>query len=93
MAKAEISWKRVTPEGVKLQVYVQHRGGQYRFFSRERRFERWEPLENPPLVDWRLLLDAVERRIQRRLLRPEEADRVRACIRRRFPGEPVELGD
>ena len=89
MAKAEISWKRVTPEGVKLQIYVQHTGGRYRFYVRERRFDRWEPSENPPLEDWLCLLDAVQRRIQRRLLRPEEEDRVRRCIRQRFPHEKV----
>ena len=89
MAKAEISWKRTTPEGQKLQVYVQHTGGIYRFHVRERRYERWEPVEDPPLEDWLMLLDAVERRIQRRLLRPEEANRVRQCIRERFPDESV----
>ena len=85
MAKAEISWKRVTPEGVKLQVYVHHAGGRYRFFVRERRYENWEPLEEPPLEDWLELLDAVRRRIQRRLLRPEEEEQVKGCIRSRFP--------
>jgi len=89
MAKAEISWKRVTPEGGKLQVYVRPTGGRYRFFARERRFDVWQPVENPPLEDWLELLDAVERRVQRRLLRPEEAERVRRCIRERFPEETV----
>jgi hypothetical protein len=87
MPKAEISWKRPTPEGGKLQVYVRHTGGRYRFFSREKRYDQWEPVEQPPLDDWLLLLDAVQRRVQRRLLRPEEEDRVRACIRERFPDE------
>lgn len=89
MAKAEISWKRKTPEGVKLQVYVLHTGGRYRFFSRERRFDRWEPVEDPPLEDWMALLDAVRRRIQRRLLRPEAEDRVLSSIQERFPDEDV----
>lgn len=89
MAKAEISWKRTTDEGVRLQVYVHHTGGQYRFFIRERRYDRWEAVENPLLEDWLELLDGVERRIQRRLLRPEEADRVRSCIRQRFPDHPL----
>lgn len=89
MPKAEISWKRRTPEGDKLQVYVRHTGAQYRFFSREKRYDRWEPLENPPLEDWLCLMDSIERRVQRRLLKPEELTRVRNCIRQRFPDENV----
>ncbi len=85
MAKAEISWRRLTPDGVKLQVSVLHTGGRFRFFARERRYDRWEPLAKPPLEDWLKLLDAVQRRIQRRLLRPEQEDQVRQCIRERFP--------
>ena len=50
---------------------------------------QWEPVEDPPLEDWLLLLDSVERRVQRRLLKPEELDRVRSCIRERFPDEPI----
>ena len=89
MPKAEISWKRTTPEGTRLQIYVRHTGGRFRFFVREKRFDRWEPLEDPPLDDWLLLLDSVQRRVQRRLLKPEEVDRVRKCIRERFPEEAV----
>jgi len=89
MAKAEISWKRVTPEGVKLQVYVKHTGGIYRFYARQRRYDQWESVGDPPLEDWLALLDAVRRRIQRRLLRPEEEDRVKGFIRQHFPEEPV----
>jgi hypothetical protein len=89
MPKAEISWKRVTPDGEKVQVYVQHTGGRFRFYARERRYDRWEPLEHPPLEDWLALLDSVRRRVQRRLLRPEEEDRVKACIRQHFPDEDV----
>jgi hypothetical protein len=89
MPKAEISWKRTTDEGATLQVYVRHTGGQYRFYSRHRRYDRWETVEHPPLEDWLELLDCVERRIQRRKLRPEEADRVRRCIRERFPEHPL----
>jgi hypothetical protein len=86
MAKAEVSWKRVTPEGVKLQVYARHVSRQWRFFVRERRYDQWQPLPDPPLEDWLELLDAVQRRINRRLLRPEEEDRVKQSIRERFPG-------
>jgi hypothetical protein len=89
-AKAEISWKRVTPDGVRLQVYVQHVGRDWRFFSRERRYGQWEPVEEPPLEDWLELLDAVQRRINRRLLRPEEEDRVKKSIRERFPDARID---
>lgn len=89
MPKAEISWKRRTPEGGKVEVYVKHTGGRYRFFVREKRFDRWEPLEKPALDDWLLLLDSVQRRVQRRRLKPEEVDRVRNSIRELFPEEDV----
>ena len=85
MAKAEISWKRVNDDGVRLQVYVQHVGGEWRFFARERRFDQWQAVPDPPLEDWLKLLDAVQRRINRRLLRPEEEARVMKSIRERFP--------
>jgi hypothetical protein len=85
MAKAEISWKRQTLEGVSLQVYAQHVGREWRFFARERRYDQWQPIEDPPLEDWLELLDSVQRRINRRLLRPEEEARIKKKIRERFP--------
>jgi len=85
VAKAEISWKRVTAEGTRLQVYVQHVGREWLFFSREKRFDQWQAIDDPPLEDWLELLDAVQRRINRRLLRPEEEERVKKSIRERFP--------
>jgi hypothetical protein len=36
--------------------------------------------------DWLALLDSVRRRINRRLLRPEEETRLRQAILERFPG-------
>lgn len=86
MAKAEISWKRTTDEGVQLQVYAQHVGRDWRFFSREKRYDQWQAIPEPPLEDWLELLDAVQRRINRRLLRPEEEGRVKQTIREKFPG-------
>jgi hypothetical protein len=47
-------------------------------------------MAEPPLEDWLELLDAVERRINRRLLRPEEEARVRKSIRERFPEAELE---
>jgi len=85
MPKAEISWKRVTPEGVRLQVYARHVGRDWLFFAREKRYDRWQAVAEPPLEDWIELLDAVQRLINRRRLRPEEEDRVRKTILERFP--------
>jgi len=85
MAKAEISWRRVTPEGIRLQVYARHISREWRFFERERRYDLWQALPEPPLEDWLALLDAVQRRINRKLLRPEEEGRVKQSIRERFP--------
>ncbi len=85
MAKAEISWRRTTAEGVRLQVYARHIRRDWRFFARERRYDLWQALPEPPLEDWLALLDAVRRRINRRLLRPEEEGRVKESIRARFP--------
>ncbi len=85
MAKAEISWKRVTEDGMHIQVYAQHVGRDWRFFARERRFDEWQDVNEPPLEDWLQLLDSVRRRINRRLLRPEEEDRIKKSIRERFP--------
>ena len=55
------------------------------FFVREQRYDMWQPLTDPPLDDWIELLDAVQRRIARRLLRPEEEARLKRTIRERFP--------
>ena len=90
MAKAEISWKRKTEDGVPLQVYAQHVGREWKFFARERRFDQWQNIEDPPLEDLMELLDAVRRRINRRLLRPEEEARVVKRIRERYPEAPLE---
>jgi len=90
MPKAEISWKRVTDDGVRLQVYAQHVGKDWRFFSRERRYDRWQAVPEPPLEDWLELLDAVQRLINRRRLKPDEEQRVKTAIRERFPGEELD---
>jgi hypothetical protein len=86
MPKAEISWKRATPEGQELQCYAQHVGRQWVFYQREKRFDCWQRVKEPPREDWLALLDSVRRRINRRLLRPEEEARVRQTILERFPG-------
>lgn len=90
MPKAEISWKRVNEDGIKLQVYAQHVGRDWRFFVREKRYDRWQAVEEPPLEDWQELLDAIHRLINRRRIRPEEEARIKKIIRERFPDAQVE---
>ncbi len=85
MGRAEVSWKKRTEEGEKREVYAKHVGDQWQFFEREKRFDDWQPLAQPPLDDWLELLDGVRRRISRRLLRPEEEARVLKLIRLRYP--------
>jgi hypothetical protein len=84
-AKAEISWNVRTAEGTKRQVYAQRVGGEWIFREREKRYDQWQLMKQPPLEDWLELLDAVRRRIARRLLRPEEEDRVARMIHERYP--------
>jgi hypothetical protein len=93
MPKAEISWKRETPEGGTLQCYAQHVGKQWMFYQREKRFDQWQAVKYPPVEDWLALLDSVRRRITRRLLRPEEEDKLLKIISERFPGTKVDQVD
>ena len=69
----------------KLQVYAQHVGNRWIFYQREKRFDVGRKMKNRPLEDWLELLDSVRRRINRRLLRPEEEGRVVKRIRELFP--------
>ena len=85
MAKAEISWKRRTDEGEKREVYVQKVGTQWKFFKRAKRYDQWAALPEPPLEDWMELLDAIERRIARRLLKPGEDVRLKILIQANYP--------
>ena len=86
MPKAEISWKRTTADGEPLQCYAQHSGGRWLFYQRGKRFDNWQPVKNPPVEDWLALLDSVRRRINRRLLRPEEEDKIVKIICEQYPG-------
>jgi hypothetical protein len=89
MAKAEISWKRTTEDGDKLQVYVQHVSREWRFFHRGKRFDTWQPVPEPPLEDWLELLDAVQRLISRRRYTPADEEHLRRRIREKFPATGV----
>ena len=90
MAKAEISWKRVTEEGEKLQVYAQHVGTEWLFYHRQKRYDQWQAVAEPPLEDWLELLDAVQRLIQRGRYRPIDEVRIKKSIRERFPEAKIE---
>jgi hypothetical protein len=89
MPKAEISWKRLTDDGRKLQVYVQLVGREWIFFHREKRFDQWRPVDKPPLEDWLALLDAVQRMVSRRRYQPDDEERLRGRIREKFPEAEV----
>jgi hypothetical protein len=89
MPKAEISWKRVTEDGEKLQVSVQHVSRDWRFFHRNKRFDTWQPVPDPPLEDWLALLDAVQRLITRRRYQPDDEERLRRRIREKFPDAKI----
>jgi len=87
--KGEISWKGRTTEGERREVYAKHIGDRWHFHVRGRRYENWAPLENPPLDDWLELLDGVRRRIHRRLLKPDEEQKLRKQILKRYPDADV----
>lgn len=85
MPKAEISWRRVTEDGLKLQVYAQRVGREWLFFHRGKRFDQWQRVSEPPLEDWLELLDSVQRLITRRRYQPDDEEHLRRRIRERFP--------
>jgi hypothetical protein len=89
MPKAEISWKRVTEDGTKIQVYAQHIGRDWVFYQREKRFDQWQKVPNPPLEDWLELLDAVQRYITRRRYQPADEEKLRSMILERYPEAEV----
>lgn len=87
--KGEISWKGRNEDGLRREVYAKHLGDRWLFFVREKRNDPWKRLAEPPLDDWLELLDGVQRRIQRQLVRPEEEERVKKTIRLRHPEADV----
>lgn len=92
-AKAEIGWTTPGDDGIKRHVYAQHVGTEWRFFERPKRRGReieWGVLENPPLLDWLELLDALERGHVRRRYKPKDIVAVRKRIRELFPEHPLD---
>lgn len=86
MPKAEISWKSRNEDGVKCELNARRIGDQWHFFTRERRYDQWKLLPDPPLEDLLKLLDGIQRRISRSLLKPEEEKRVKMRILKQHPG-------
>ena len=80
MPSRVICWTRRNSAGERVEIYVNKIGDRWIFHSRERRPEPWQVVEDPPLEDWLELLDAVERRIGRQLMKPVEAERIRKII-------------
>ena len=72
-----------------MQVYAQHIGREWKFFHREKRFDVWQPVKDPPLEDWLELLDAVQRLVTRRRYQPDDELLLRRRIRERFPETDV----
>jgi hypothetical protein len=87
--KAEISWKTRDAEGVRREINVRKAGASWRFFERQKRFDQWMALDPVPLEHWLRLLEAVQRRIARRLLRPEEETNLRRRIAELFPDADI----
>lgn len=83
--KAEISWKTRDADGIRREINVRKAGATWRFYARAKRYDRWEVLDSVPLEYWLQLLDAVQRRIARRLLRPEEESHLRRRVVEQFP--------
>jgi len=87
MAKGDISWKRRTEAGDRLEIYARQSGENWTFYSRGGRNQQWQILLEPPLEDWLELLDAVQRRIERQFMKEEAAYKLSKLIQERFPKE------
>ena len=89
-SKAEIGWVRRSEEGERFEHFARKVGKQWKFFIRQRRFEQWQSVENPPLEDWLELLEALRRLVVRRRYQPDDVERLLRTIRERFPEAEVE---
>ena len=86
-AKGEISWKRRDDFGERMEYYARNERNVWKFFRRERRFERWEAYPDPAFEDWMELLDGVRRRIPRRKMEPADEQRLVSAIKVKFPDQ------
>ena len=86
-----INWKRRDEYGERLECYARNERNVWKFFRRERRFERWEAYPEPTLEDWLELLDGVRRRIPRRKMEPADENRLVRTIKEKFPDQKDRL--
>ena len=89
MPRAEVNWKRRSPDGEPVQVRAHQVGDQWHFFVRGARYEQWQPFDAPPLDDWLELLDGLRRREGRGFVRAADVTRLERLIRERFPDAEV----
>ena len=87
--KCELGWRRETEEGERLDVFARKVGREWIFYHRGRRFDQWQLETTPPWEDWLELHDAVKRRVERRLLQPDDLARVVQRMHERFPGKTM----
>jgi hypothetical protein len=83
--KSEISWRRTDADGNRVEVYARRFGGDWRFHQRARRNDLWQAIKEPIVEDWIALIDALERRVPRRLTKPDEVERVRQLFHQKHP--------
>jgi len=57
--------------------------------KREKRYDEWDALPKPPFDDWMQLMDGVDRRVSRRLLQPQDAQKLRQKIKELYPEADV----
>ena len=70
-----------------MEYYARNERGVWKFFQRERRFEKWESYAEPEFDDWLELLDGVRRRIPRRKMEPADEQRLVRTIKEKFPDQ------
>jgi hypothetical protein len=92
MGKGDISWKRQTEAGERVEVYARQTSDRWTFYFRGGRHQQWQTLSEPSFEDWSELLDAVQRRIERHLMKKEESAKLEKLIHERF-GRPGTVSD
>lgn len=86
MARDDIEWVREDSDGEKIEVKAHQIRARWDFYWRPGRHYHWDKLEEPSLEDWLEVFDGVRRRAQRRQYPLDEAAKVAALIREKFPG-------
>jgi len=89
MAKGEIGWTRKTADGERVFVYVHMVGGNWKFYFRKSRNERWTRLETPPLEDWIELYHCMQKLVARKRAEPATLVKLRKRILELFPDAEI----